>query len=77
MDDKKHFSSFDKNNLNFSPSNRRRPSLSPVERRSLILTDDTAIDCLFKLYQFYEIHSEPVSGAVRSFACTPRLVSLA
>jgi hypothetical protein len=34
---------------------------SSLDIRSLILDDDSAIECLFKLYQFYELHSEPVS----------------
>jgi len=34
---------------------------SSLDIRSLILDDDTAIECLFKLYQFYELHSESVS----------------
>jgi hypothetical protein len=61
MDDKKHFSSFDKNNFHFHSSNHVNPQLSSTDIRSLILADDNAIECLFKLYQFYELHSEPVS----------------
>jgi hypothetical protein len=61
MDDKKHFASFDRNNFRFRPSHHSNPTLSSVDIRSLILADDNAIECLFKLYQFYELYSEPVS----------------
>jgi hypothetical protein len=61
MDDKKYFSSFDKNNFHFRSSNHSNSNLSSADIRSLILADDNAIECLFKLYQFYELYSEPVS----------------
>jgi len=61
MDDKKYFSSFDKNNFHFRSSNHSNSNLSSVDIRSIILADDNAIECLFKLYQFYELYSEPVS----------------
>jgi hypothetical protein len=61
MDDKNYFSSFDKNNFRFRSSNHVNSQLSPTDIRSLILADDNAIECLFKLYQFYELYSEPVS----------------
>ncbi len=64
MDDKNYFSSFDKNNFRFRSSNHVNSQLLPADIRSLILADDNAIECLFKLYQFYEIHSEPVSSLV-------------
>jgi hypothetical protein len=61
MDDKKYFSSLDKNNFRFRSSNHSNPhQLSSGDIRSLTLADDNAIECLFKLYQFYELHSEPV-----------------
>jgi len=45
-----------------NPSNSMIDSFpSSLDIRSLILNDDTAIECLFKLYQFYELHSESVS----------------
>ncbi len=61
MDDKKYFASFDKNNFHFRSSNHSNLELSSEDIRSLTLADDNAIECLFKLYQFYELHSEPVS----------------
>jgi hypothetical protein len=61
MDDKKYFSSFDKNNLRFRSSNHVNQQLSSVDIRSLILADNNSIECLFKLYQFYELYSEPVT----------------
>ncbi len=60
MDDKKYFSSFDKNNLRFRSSNHINQQLSSIDIRSLILADNNSIECLFKLYQFYELYSEPV-----------------
>jgi hypothetical protein len=58
-DEKKDFASFDANLFQI-PSNSMIDSLSSLDIRSLILDDDTAIQCLFQLYQFYELHSEPV-----------------
>ncbi|CAF3987134.1 unnamed protein product, partial [Adineta steineri] len=60
MDEKKHFSSFDKNNFHFHSTNSYS-QLSLNDIRSVILADDTAIECLFKLYQFYELYSEPIN----------------
>ncbi|CAF3473695.1 unnamed protein product [Rotaria socialis] len=60
-DDRKYFSSFD-TNLFKVPSCSLIDSLpSSLDIRSLILDDHTAIECLFKLYQFYELHSEPIN----------------
>lgn len=60
MDEKKYFASFDKTNFHFHPTNYVHPTLSSFDIRSLTLADDYAIECLFKLYQFYELFSEPV-----------------
>ncbi|CAF4809109.1 unnamed protein product [Rotaria sp. Silwood1] len=60
-DDRKYFSSFDANQFKISSYSQIDSLPSSLDIRSLILTDHTAIECLFKLYQFYELHSEPVS----------------
>jgi hypothetical protein len=59
-EERKLFANFN-SNLFEIPSNSMIETLSSMDIRSLILDDDTAIQCLFKLYQFYELHSEPVS----------------
>ncbi|CAF0917087.1 unnamed protein product [Rotaria sordida] len=60
-DDRKYFASFD-TNLFKIPSYSLIDSLpSTLDIRSLILTDHTSMECLFKLYQFYELHSEPIN----------------
>ncbi|CAF3744671.1 unnamed protein product [Rotaria sordida] len=63
MDDKKYFSSFNKNNFHMSSSNQYNSQFSSTDIRSIILNDDIAIECLFKLYQFYELYSESVSSS--------------
>ncbi|CAF5034003.1 unnamed protein product, partial [Rotaria sp. Silwood1] len=59
MDDKKYFSSFNKNNFHISSSNHNNTQFSSNDIRSIILNDEIAIESLFKLYQFYELYSEP------------------
>jgi len=61
MNEKKYFASFDKTNFHFHPTNFVHPTLSSFDIRSLTLADDYAIECLFKLYQFYELFSEPIN----------------
>ncbi|CAF0881225.1 unnamed protein product [Adineta steineri] len=60
-DEKKYFSSFNTNLFQLSSYPLRNSLLSSLDIRSLILADDTSIDCLFKLYQFYELHSESIN----------------
>jgi hypothetical protein len=60
--ERKYFASFDNNLFSKIPSNSMIDSFpSSLDIRSLILDDDIAIQCLLKLYQFYELHSETVS----------------
>jgi hypothetical protein len=59
VDEKKHFSSFNVQQFHLSSSGQS--SRASNDSRCEILADDTAIDCLVKLYQFYEMSSEPVS----------------
>ncbi|CAF4501090.1 unnamed protein product, partial [Rotaria sp. Silwood2] len=61
MDDKKYFSSFNRNNFHVSSSNHYNSQFSSIDIRSMILDDDIAIESLFKLYQFYELYSEPIN----------------
>ncbi|CAF1246640.1 unnamed protein product [Rotaria magnacalcarata] len=61
MDDKKYFSTFNKNNFHICSSNQFNPQFSPIDTRSLTLKDDSAIESLLKLYQFYELYSEPIN----------------
>ncbi|CAF3772782.1 unnamed protein product [Rotaria magnacalcarata] len=60
-DDRKYFSSFDTNLFKVPPCSLIDSLPSSLDIRSLILDDHTAIECLFKLYQFYELHSEPIN----------------
>ncbi|CAF2766041.1 unnamed protein product [Rotaria sp. Silwood2] len=60
-DDRKYFASFDINLFKIPSYSRIDLLSSSLDIRSLILTDHTAIECLFKLYQFYELHSEPIN----------------
>lgn len=62
-EERKYFSSFNVNRLKFSAATARDSLLlSSIDTRSMVLADQTAIDCLFRLYQFYELHSEAVSA---------------
>lgn len=61
MDEKKQFSSFNKDNFHICSSNQFNEDLSTIDIRSVILNDDIAIEYLQKLYRFYELHSELVS----------------
>ena len=62
-EEKKYFDKFERKKFPFRTSILH---LSPMDIRQLILADQYAIECLFKLYQFYEIHSESVSQWRRS-----------
>lgn len=60
-EERKSFSSFHSSAFRIrSNSMSDSLSLSPCHIRSLILEDDLAIQCLFELYQFYELYSESV-----------------
>ncbi|CAF1071922.1 unnamed protein product, partial [Adineta ricciae] len=60
-DEKKHFASFDRSSFHIRSSNQYNPKFSSNDIRSLTLNDDRAIECLFKLYEFYESNSEPIN----------------
>ena len=65
-DDRKYFQTFQTDSFQLSaPPLRNSLLLSSMDVRSLILADQTAIDCLFKLYQFYELNSETVGVFVK------------
>ena len=60
-EERKSFSSFHSPAFRIPSNSMINPlSLSPCHIRSLILEDDLAIQCLFELYQFYELYSESV-----------------
>ncbi|UJR10757.1 hypothetical protein I4U23_014945 [Adineta vaga] len=60
-EEKKHFASVEKTNFHIRSSNQYNPQLSSKDIRSLVLDDDQAIECLYKLYQFYELNCEPIN----------------
>ncbi|UJR35034.1 hypothetical protein I4U23_027810 [Adineta vaga] len=61
-DDQQYFSPLNTNTFQLSaPPLRNSLLLSSMDIRSLILADQTAIECLFKLYQFYELNSEMIN----------------
>lgn len=59
MEERKYFARFERKK--FASFRSANFHLTNMDIRQLILADHHAIEGLFKLYQFYEIHSESVS----------------